>query len=235
MLSRTNTSSASKPSNGNTNGCYSWEKMDPVPKHIFHFGVGWSDSRTNTHLCILQCFHLAAQPREGSGVREKDIPASQLLLHFAKCLFLALSVHTEVHSTTTVVMAATNLTACLSSIKYSHRAALNCKTGSNTAPNWSPSQLLDISYYRNQSLGTGAHSRKSCRFQFYIVINAAGEENFTTIAGADCTNADLFYPTTLQMNVPTHTIALLLVLKWFPQSLCWDGCWKGGSIFQWLH
>lgn len=102
-------------------------------------------------------------------------------------------------------MAATNPTACLSSIKYSHRVASNCKIGSNTAPNWSPSQLLDISYYRNQSLGTGVHSRKSCRFQFYIVINAAGEQNFTTIAGADCTNPDLFYPMTLRMNVPTHT------------------------------
>lgn len=83
----------------------------------------------------------------------------------------------------------------------------NCKAGSNTAPNWSPSQLLDISYYRNQSLSTGAHSRKSCRFQFYIVINAAGEENFTTIAGADCTNPDLLHPMTLWMRVPTHTIA----------------------------
>lgn len=110
------------------------------------------------------------------------------------------------HSTTTVVMAATSPTACLSSIKYSHRVASNCKIGSNTAPNGSPSQLLDISYYRNQSLGTGVHSRKSCRFQFYIVINAAGEQNFTTIAGADCTNPDLFYPMTLRMNVPTHTI-----------------------------
>lgn len=181
--------------------------MDPVPRHIFPFGVGWSDSRINTHWCILQCFHLAALPREGSGVREKDIPPPHLQLHFAKCLFLALSVHTEAQSTTTVVMAATNLTACLSSIKYSHRVASNCKTGSNTAPNWSPSQRLDISYYRNQSLGTGAHSRKSCRFQFYIVINAAGEENFTTTAGADCINPDLSYSTTLRMNVPTHTIA----------------------------
>lgn len=126
-------------------------------------------------------------------------------------------------------MAATNLTACLSSIKYSHGVAWNCKTGSNTAPNWSPSQLLDTSYYRNQSLGTGAHSRKSCRFQFYIVINAAGEENFTTIAGADCTNAELFYPTTPQMNVPTHTIPLLLVLKWFFHK-AWVGMAPGKVV-----
>lgn len=164
--------------------------VTPGRKWIQFLGVsftsGWAEVTPGQTLIdvFFSCFHLAALPSEGRG--------PHLQLHFAKCLFLALSVHAEVHSTTAVVMAATNLTACLSSIKYSHRVASNCKIGSNTAPNWRPSQRLDISYYRNQSLGTGAHSRKSCRFQFYIVISAAGEENFTTIAGADCTNPDLF-------------------------------------------
>lgn len=211
--------------------------MDPVPRHIFHFRVGWSDSRTNTHWCILQCFHLAALPREGSDVREKYIPPPHLQLHFAKCLFLALSVHAEVLGTTTVVMAAqTWLLVCHPQSTHTGLHP-NCKTASNTAPNWSPSQRLDISYYRNQSLGTGAHSRKSCRFQFYIVINAAGEENFTTIAGADCTNPDLSHPMTLWMNVPTHTIATApgfevvstrLELGWLLEE-------RWYSIFQWLH
>lgn len=47
-------------------------------------------------------------------------------------------------------------------------------------------------------------------------------------------------PTKQLMNAlsspPTHTpLPRLLVLKWLPQSLCWDGCCKGCSIFQWLH
>lgn len=74
------------------------------------------------------------------------------------------------------------------------------------------------------------HSNKCCR-----------EENFTTVTGVGCTKPDLFCPMTPPRRSPTcsaplpHTpLPLLLVLKWFPQSLCWDGCCKGCSIFQ-LH
>lgn len=74
------------------------------------------------------------------------------------------------------------------------------------------------------------HSNKCCR-----------EENFTTIVGVGCTKPDLFCPvtpphcsSTCSAPLPHTPSPLLLVLKWFPQSLCWDGCCKGCSIFQ-LH
>lgn len=238
MPSRTNTSSASKQNSDNSHGCYSWEKMDPMPRLIFT--PGWAEVTPEQMLISVFFSSVSIQQLtlrgRGGGGREDT-----LQLHFAKCLFLDLNVHAKMHSATTVAMAATT-SDFLFVIKYSHRIASNCKIRSNTAPKWSPSQLLDISYYRNQSLSTGAHSRKSCRFQFYIVINAAGEENFTTIAGVDCTNPDLFYPMTpphcrwtCSPPLPHTQLPLLLVLKWFPQSPCWDGCCKGCSIFQWLH
>lgn len=85
-----------------------------------------------------------------------------------------------------------------------------------------------------QALAAGNHAD----FQFYIVINAAGEENFTTIAGVDRTKPrDTTTPQTeVLSSPPTHTqLPLLFVLKWFPQSLPEDGCCKGCSVSPRLH
>lgn len=244
MFSRTNTSSASKQNNGNSNGCYTWEKKHPVPRLMFHSRLGWSDFRTNIHWRIFQCFHSAALPqgkKKGGGRWGRLLPTSSPTPTFCKMPILRPQCTRQSAHLTTVAMAAT-IPNFLFVIKYSYRIALNFKIRLDTAPKRSPSQLLDISYYRNQSLGTGAHSRRSCRFQFYIVINAAGEENFTTIAGVDRTNPDLFYPVppprcrwTCSPPLPRMQLPLPLVLKWFPQSLCWGGCCKRCSIFQWLH
>lgn len=170
---------------------------------------------------------------------------TNLHLHFAKCLFLDLSVHAEAHSATTVAMAAKTLRLLVCHQSNTHAGLHGTAKYTHTALEHSPSTILGISYYRNQSLGTGAHSRKSCRFQFYIVINAAGEEHLTTIAGVDCTKPDLFHPATppccrwkrALLPFYTHTqLPLLLVLKWFPQSLCAGmAAANACSIFQWLH
>lgn len=129
------------------------------------------------------------------GGDKRLLPTSSPTPTFCKMPILRPQCTCQSAHATTVAMAAT-IPNFLFVIKYSYRIALNFKIRLDTAPKRSPSQLLDISYYRNQSLGTGARSRRSCRFQFYIVINAAGEENFTTIAGVGCTNADLFHPVT---------------------------------------
>lgn len=172
------------------------------------------------------------------GGDKRLLPTSSPTPTFCKMPILRPQCTCQSAHATTVAMAAT-IPNFLFVIKYSYRIALNFKIRLDTAPKRSPSQLLDISYYRNQSLGTGAHSRRSCRFQFYIVINAAGEENFTTIAGVGCTNADLFHPVTPRRcrwtcspPLPRTQLPPPLVLKWFPQSLCWGATANVAAFFN---
>lgn len=191
----------------------------------------------HTDQCVL-CLHSSALLR-GGGKKKKQTPHFQ---HSGKCRFLDLhnTTHFKVYTLLLELWQPQLLPPCLSSVRYLHRIASNCDIRSNTATERSLSQLLDISYYSNPSLGTSTHSRKSCRFLFYIVINAS-EENFTTIVGVGCTKPDLFCPvtpprcsSTCSPPLPHTLLPLLLVLKWFPQSLRWDGCCKGCSIVQ-LH